>query len=131
MNGRVVLLTIILLGCTAPVMQKASSATVTPATGPVTDTQQSRGVNYYLQRPDKRSAMIGRCDRAHGQLTTLHLPGESPLNCESAISALAKIYAVNGAALNDMLHRCEARRDERELFSECRAVNLAQHGART
>lgn len=130
MNGRFVLLTVILLGCAAHGTQNATNATAAPTLETAGTTQQSLGVNYYLQRPDKRSEMIDRCDRAHGKLTTLHLPGERALDCESAISALAHVYSLNSTTLHDMLHRCDTRKDERELFSECRAAQLAKRESR-
>jgi hypothetical protein len=73
----------------------------------------SHNASWYIEHTSARTAMLARCDRAHGHRTKFHVPGQTALECEAAIAAQAQLYAVHPHDLMQVSRRCTQRKDPR------------------
>lgn len=122
--------------CAQPLSQEAKATAMPPAQRMLkretpkpplsTKLGADRRTSWYINHKVARQSMLARCDRLHGHLTVLQIPGSPPLECSAAVSAQALRYASNLSSLKVIEQRCKRRKDERELFSECQAAKLAE-----
>ena len=138
--GFLALFVAITAGCARHAMQSS------PTAGPINTThlhseemrllnrpQQSNPIHtppgrgwWYFEHPKERASVISACNNQQAKLGSTSAADRKLLACSDAIDGQTYAYEQNPQVLKQLLERCAKRKNLYELFSECRAANLAE-----